>query len=118
MQSGVAALLAGDARRANRDFNLAIARDMKNPALHAANALAYQVRMRGGERDLFDLAETGYLVALEQRHDFHSAALQLSQLYLENNRYQQAQRAAVYALELDESDIEALQLLVTVHSPP
>ena len=113
MQSGVDALLAGDAKRANRDFNLAIARDMKNPALHAANALAYQLRMRGGERDLFDLAETGYLVALEQRHDFHSAALQLSHLYLENKRYQQAQRAAVYALELDESNIEALQLLAS-----
>jgi Tfp pilus assembly protein PilF len=113
MQSGVDALLAGDARRANRDFNLAIARDMKNPALHAANALAYQLRMRGGERDLFDLAETGYLVALEQRHDFQTSALQLAHLYLENKRYQQAQRAAAYALELDRSSIEALHVLAS-----
>ena len=67
LKSGADALLAGDAKLANHEFNLAIARDLKNPALHAANALAYQIRTRAGERDLFDLAETGYLVALEKR---------------------------------------------------
>ncbi|MDE1150107.1 MAG: hypothetical protein PW843_26435 [Azospirillaceae bacterium] len=111
MRAGVEAINEGDAARANQELGQAIARDMKNPALHAANALAYQLRVRAGERDLFDLAETGYLVALEQRHDFQSAALQLTHLYFDNHRYQQAQRAAAYALELDSGSTEALYLL-------
>lgn len=113
MKSGVDALVAGDAKLANHEFNLAIARDLKNPSLHAANALAYQIRTRAGERDLFDLAETGYLVALEQQHDFQNAALQLSHLYLENKRYVQAQRAAAYALKLEAENVEALYLLAS-----
>ncbi|CAN1522586.1 Type II/III secretion system [Methylophilaceae bacterium] len=113
MQSGADALLAGDAKLANHEFNLAIARDLKNPALHAANALAYQIRTRAGERDLFDLAETGYLVALEQQHDFQQAAVQLAHLYLENKRYAQAQRAAAYALKLESKNVEALHLLAS-----
>lgn len=111
MQSGVDAIVAGDAKRANHVFTLALAHDLKSPGLHAANALAYQLRTRAGERDMFILAETGYLIALEQRHDFQSAALQLTRLYLENKRYQQAQRAAAYVLGLDASNIEALYLL-------
>ena len=113
MQSGADALLAGDAKLANHEFNLAIARDLKNPSLHAANALAYQIRTRAGERDLFDLAETGYLVALEQQHDFQQAAVQLAHLYLENKRYAQAQRAAAYALKLASTNVEALHLLAS-----
>lgn len=113
MKSGVDALVAGDAKLANHEFNLAIARDLKNPSLHAANALAYQIRTRAGERDLFDLAETGYLVALEQQHDFQNAALQLAHLYLENKRYAQAQRAAAYALKIEAKNVEALYLLAS-----
>ena len=113
MQSGSDALLAGDAKLANHEFNLAIARDLKNPALHVANALAYQIRMRAGERDLFDLAETGYLVALEQQHDYQQAAVQLAHLYLDNKRYAQAQRAAAYALKLESKNVEALNLLAS-----
>lgn len=113
MQSGVDAIIAGDAKLANHEFNLAIARDLKNPSLHAANALAYQIRTRAGERDLFDLAETGYLVALEQQHDFQNAAIQLAHLYLENKRYVQAQRAAAYALKLEAENVEALYLLAS-----
>lgn len=113
MQAGANALLAGDAKLANHEFNLAIAMDLKNPALHAANALAYQIRTRAGERDLFDLAETGYLVALEQQHDLQRVAVQLAHLYLENKRYAQAQRAAAYALKLESKDVEALHLLAS-----
>ena len=113
MQSGSDALLAGDAKLANHEFNLAIARDLKNPALHVANALAYQIRMRAGERDLFDLAETGYLVALEQQHDYQQAAVQLAHLYLDNKHYAQAQRAAAYALKLESKNVEALHLFAS-----
>ena len=113
LKSGADALLAGDAKLANHEFNLAIARDLKNPALHAANALAYQIRTRAGERDLFDLAETGYLVALEQQHDYQQAAVQLAHHYLENKRYAQAQRAAAYALKLESKNVEALHLLAS-----
>jgi len=113
MRLGVDAIVAGDARRANHEFNLALAHDMKNPGLHVANALAYQIRARTGEPDLFNLAETGYLVALEQQYDFQSAVLQLAHLYFEHKHYAKAQQAAAYALKLDSSNIEGLYLLAS-----
>lgn len=113
LNTGVAALTQGDAKRANQAFNTAISLDMQNAALHTANALAYQIRSRNGERDLFDLAETGFLIALEQQHDSQDAVLQLAHLYLENKHYKQAQRAAAYALKLDATNTESLQLLAS-----
>lgn len=99
------------ARAANRAFNTAIATDMQNSALHTANALAYQIRTRQGESGLYALAETGFLIALEQSHDAHDAALQLAHLYLEQNQFSKSQLAAVYALRLEHDHIESLQLL-------
>lgn len=113
LKTGVEALTHGDARKANQAFNAAISLDMQNAALHTANALAYQIRSRNGERDLFDLAETGFLIALEQQHDSQNAILQLAHLYLENKQYKQAQLAAAYALKLDAADPESLQLLAS-----
>lgn len=107
------AINAGNPKLANQEFTLAIKHDLKNPALHAANGLAYQIRTRAGERDMFELAETGYLIALEQQHDFQNAAVQLSHLYLENKLYTKAQRAAAYAIKLDAKNIEALYLLAS-----
>lgn len=113
LNTGVAALSKGDAKMANQAFNTAISLDMHNAALHTANALAYQVRTRNGERDLFELAETGFLIALEQQHDSQNAILQLAHLYLENKQYKQAQLAAAYALKLDANNLESLQLLTS-----
>lgn len=113
LNSGVAALTQGDAKTANQEFNTAISLDMQNASLHTANALAYQIRNRNGERDLFDLAETGFLIALEQQQDSQNAVLQLAHLYLENKQYRQAQLAAAYALKLDAANPESLQLLAS-----
>ena len=113
MQLGMNAIKAGNPKLANYEFTLAIKQDLKNPALHTANALAYQIRTRAGERDMFELAETGYLVALEQQHDFQNAAVQLAHLYLENKHYAKAQRAAAYAIKLESKNIEALYLLAS-----
>ena len=113
MQLGMNAIKAGNPKLANYEFTLAIKQDLKNPALHTANALAYQIRSRAGERDMFELAETGYLVALEQQHDFQNAAVQLAHLYLENKHYAKAQRAAAYAIKLESKNIEALYLLAS-----
>jgi Tfp pilus assembly protein PilF len=113
MQLGINAINAGNPKLANQEFTLAIKQDLKNPALHTANALAYQIRTRAGERDMFELAETGYLIALEQQHDFQNAAVQLAHLYLENKHYAKAQRAAAYAIKLESKSVEALYLLAS-----
>lgn len=111
LQLGINAINTGNAKLANHEFTLAIKDDLKNPALHTANALAYQIRSKAGEREMFELAETGYLIALDQQHDFHHAAIQLAHLYLENKQFAKAQRAAAYAIKLDANNIEALYLL-------
>lgn len=113
MQLGINAINAGNPKLANHELTLAIKQDLKNPGLHTANALAYQIRTRAGEKDLFELAETGYLVALEQQHDFQNAAVQLAHLYLENKQYAKAQRAAAYAIKLESKSIDALYLLAS-----
>jgi len=105
------ALSRGQFSSANQHFSLALGRDSRNAALHAMNALTYHLRVRQGERDLLELAETGYLVSLEQRRDFLPSALQLTRLYLENGRFEEAKRAAIYALDLEPDSDEALQLL-------
>lgn len=110
-QSGTYTSKQAYARDANLAINRAIATDMQNSALHTANALAYQIRTRQGESDLFPLAETGFLIALEQRDDAQDAALQLAHLYLEQNQFKKSQLAAVYALRLEHDHVESLQLL-------
>lgn len=109
--AGFALLAKGDYPEANRAFALALAQDPHNPSLNAANALAFHLRTRAGERALFDLAETGYLVALDKRQDYLTAAIQLAHLYYENGRHKQAQRAAAYALRLDSASLDALYLV-------
>lgn len=110
---GIKAINEGNLKLANQELTLAIKQDLKNPYLHAANALAYQIRARHGEQGMFDLAETAYLVAIEQKHDFQSAAIQLAHLYIENKNYEKAQRAAAYAIKLQSNNVQALQLLAS-----
>lgn len=111
MQLGINAINTGNVARANHELTMAIKQDLKSPTLHTANALAYQMRAKAGQRDMFQLAETGYLIALEQQHDAQNAALQLAYLYFENKQYTKAQRAASYAIKLDATNIEALHIL-------
>lgn len=113
ISAGTEALVNGNAEIANLAFNEAISYDMKNASLHVANALAYQIRARNGEHDLLALAETGFLVALEQQHDSENAILQLSHLYLEDKQYASAQLAAAYAIKLDGSSLEPHLLLAS-----
>jgi Tfp pilus assembly protein PilF len=110
---GMKAIDDGNPKLANYELTLAIKNDLKNPYLHAANALAFHIRSRAGEQGMFELAETGYLVAIEQKHDFENAAVQLAHLYIENKNYDKAQRAAVYATKLQANNIEALHLLAS-----
>lgn len=111
VQRALDALSDGNYAAANRGFASALNRDSRNASLHAMNALTYHLRVRGGERDLFELAETGYLVSLEQRRDYFPTALQLARLYYENGHYGQAKRAAVYALDIEPDNLEALQMM-------
>lgn len=100
-----------DYKTANVALNGALSRDPRNAVLNFINGLAYHLRTRGGEKDLFDLAETGYLIALETHSDLTVAAVQLGHLYLENRRYDKAQRAALYALDLEPENAEAAGIL-------
>jgi Flp pilus assembly protein TadD len=108
---GLKALRAHDYPAANRDFSQGLSSDPRNPGLNGLNALAYDLRFRAGERDLFELAEIGYRTALEQRRDSLPIALQLARLYVADGRYEQAKRAALYALDLDPDNLDALQIL-------
>ncbi|HSV29166.1 MAG TPA: hypothetical protein VLL76_06395 [Candidatus Omnitrophota bacterium] len=110
IKSGFAALSQGDYAGANRVFGQALARDPRNAALHALNAVTYHIRYRAGERDLFELAETGYRAALENQADFALAARQLARLYFEHGDFKRAKATALYAATLEPEDTEAQAL--------
>lgn len=111
VRSASRALGEHDYKAANLALNGALSRDPRNPVLNFINGLVYHLRTRAGETDLFDLAETGYLIALESQHDLTAAAVQLGYLYQENRRYEKAQRAALYALDLEPENAEATGIL-------
>ncbi len=110
-QRGLDAVARGNAAEANRAFSLALQSDPRNPALNQMNGLAYHLRVRGGDRGYAELAETGYLAALDQRRDYVAAGLQLARLYQETGRAAAAQRVAAYVLDIESDNVEALQIL-------
>ena len=110
-QRGLDSIARGDAAEANRAFSLALQNDPRNAALNHMNALSYHLRVRAGDRGYAELAETGYLAALDQRRDFVAAGIQLTRLYLEIGRHAAAQRVAAYVLDIEGDSVEALRLL-------
>jgi len=110
-QGGLDSIARGDAAEANRAFSLALQNDPRNAALNYMNALAYHLRVRAGDRGYAELAETGYIAALDQRRDFVDAGIQLARLYLEIGRHAAAQRVAAYVLDIEGDSVETLQLL-------
>lgn len=110
-EAAVAALRRNDPASANRLLTRALQRDPENPTLHALNGLAHHQRVRDGQREHFQLAETAYLVSLQSQRDSFPVALELARLYVENGRYGAGKRAAAYALDLEPGSAEALQAL-------
>lgn len=112
-QQGLDALARGDLPLANRAFSLALQSDPRSVALNHMNAVTYHLRVRAGDRGFAELAETGYLAALDQQRDFVAAGLQLGHLYYETGRFQAAQRVAAYVLDIETDNAEAARLLAT-----
>lgn len=110
-QLGLDALARGDFAGSNRALSLALQSDPRNVALNHLNAVVYHLRVRTGDRGFAELAETGYLAALDQQRDFFAAGVQLGHLYLETGRHAAAQRIAAYVLDIEPDNAEAARIL-------
>lgn len=98
--AGMGALTAGDADTASRHFNRALKAEPDSSPLHMLNGLAYHAGSAHGARARMELAETGYLLALQFDPTNDRAAYLLGLLYLEMRRFQAAQAQLLRAVRL------------------
>lgn len=102
--AGMEALAAGDGERASRHFNRALQAEPDSSPLHMLNGLAYHLAFARGVRARMEMAETGYLLALQFDPTNDRAAYFLGLLYLESRRFQAAQAQLLRAVRMSGSE--------------
>jgi Flp pilus assembly secretin CpaC/Tfp pilus assembly protein PilF len=108
LERGINALKKSELQEASRAFNTALSRDIANSTLQYLNGMTYHLMARRGEGDYFDLAATGYEVAINQNHTNWMAHLQMGLLYLERRNYRLAKFYLSTAAYYRPSDPEIL----------
>ena len=101
-------LISGNLDEASQNINRLLSRQPENGQLHFLNGLDYHLQFVNGDPSKRDLAETGYLLALEFSPHDGKAARQLGYLYLELSRWRQAQARFSQAVKIDSTDVDAL----------
>jgi len=101
-------LVSGNLDEASHGINRLLVRQPENGQLHFLNGLDYHLQFVNGDPSKRDLAETGYLLALEFSPYDGKAARQLGYLYLELSRWRQAQARFSQAVKIDSTDVDAL----------
>ncbi|MFQ6758955.1 MAG: hypothetical protein D9V46_10880 [Deltaproteobacteria bacterium] len=82
-EKGIDLLTAGKAKKANAEFNRALALAPSDANLHFLNGLAYREMARTKGQAVAELAETGYRLALEFDSNHWLAAWHLGLLQVE-----------------------------------
>jgi tetratricopeptide (TPR) repeat protein len=104
-------LISGNLDEASQNINRLLVSQPENGQLHFLNGLDYHLQFVSGNPSKRDLAETGYLLALEFSPFDGKAARQLGYLYLELSRWRQAQARFSQAVKIDSTDVDALLAL-------
>jgi tetratricopeptide (TPR) repeat protein len=101
-------LVSGNLDEAGENINRLLVRQPENAQLHFLNGLDNHLQFANGDPSKRDLAETGYLLALEFAPFDGKAARQLGYLYLELSRWRQSQARFSQALKIDPTDVSSL----------
>lgn len=101
-------LVSGKLDEASENINRLLARQPENAQLHFLNGLENHLQFANGDPSKRDLAETGYLLALEFAPYDGKAARQLGYLYLELSRWRQSQARFSQAVKIDPTDVSSL----------
>lgn len=88
---GIDKILQGDYAAASRTFNMALMDDPSNASLHFFNAYTYHMMADAGASGSYDLAEMGYVKALDLENSNWLASLQLGRIKLTQKKYEEAQ---------------------------
>lgn len=99
-EKGIDLLTAGKAKKANTEFNRALALAPSDANLHFLNGLAYREMARTNGQAVADLAETGYRLALEFDSNHWLAAWHLGLLQVEQRQYDAARKSFAIAARL------------------
>lgn len=99
-EKGMALLSAGNAKKANTEFNRALALAPSDANLHFLNGLAYREMGRTNGQAVTELAETGYRLALEFDSNHWLAAWHLGLLQVEQHQYAAARKSLATAARL------------------
>ena len=99
-EKGIDLLSAGKAKKANTEFNRALALAPSDANLHFLNGLAYREMARTNGQAVAELAETGYRLALEFDSNHWLAAWHLGLLQVEQRQYDAARKSFAIAARL------------------
>ena len=99
-EKGIDLLSAGKAKKANTEFNRALALAPSDANLHFLNGLAYREMGRTNGQAVTELAETGYRLALEFDSNHWLAAWHLGLLQVEQRQYDAARKSFAIAARL------------------
>ena len=99
-EKGIDLLSAGKAKKANTEFNRALALTPSDANLHFLNGLAYREMARTNGQAVAELAETGYRLALEFDSNHWLAAWHLGLLQVEQRQYDAARKSFAIAARL------------------
>ena len=99
-EKGIDLLSAGKAKKANAEFNRALALAPSDANLHFLNGLAYREMARTNGQAVAELAETGYRLALEFDSNHWLAAWHLGLLQVEQRQYDAARKSFAIAARL------------------
>lgn len=99
-EKGIDLLSVGKAKKANAEFNRALALAPSDANLHFLNGLAYREMARTNGQAVAELAETGYRLALEFDSNHWLAAWHLGLLQVEQRQYDAARKSFAIAARL------------------
>lgn len=107
LAEGLKLLLADDLPRASTVANAGLKLTPQDWRLHMLNAVIYHLQWLAGNGSRFELAETGYRLALDLEPSALLPALQLGRLYQEARRYEPALDAFERAGDISAASLEA-----------
>jgi general secretion pathway protein D len=98
IKEGLVKLSHGDYLAAGTLFQAGLRLEPANGHLHFLNALSYHLRGVAGDSKMLDLAQAGYVTALNFDESNHMAAYLLGQIYFRKREYLAAQNYFAYGL--------------------
>jgi len=113
VKAGIDKMQANELVEASRLVNLALKLDVTNSDLQLLNGFAYHLMSKAGDATKLELAEQGYKQALRFDPGNLAAQYQLGHLYMDQRKFQLAQKSFAAVAQHYEDDVPVLYSLAS-----